>query len=170
MKQATPTALRARRLRGFTFIELMIALVILGVLVALAYPSYLGSIRKGRRAEAFAALSNVLQAQERHRSTRSAFTTLIIEATTATPPGLGLPAVRTPSGYYDIGITLEGLGTTTYVATASAVTGTSQAADGDCSVLAIRVAGGNVRYGAGATIAAIDWSGTNTDPQRCWAR
>jgi type IV pilus assembly protein PilE len=153
--------------RGFTVIELLITVVVLAVLMAVAYPSYQSQIRKTRRAEAFTALSNVQQAQERHRSTRPAFTDLITEATTASPPGLGLPSTRTSSGYYDLGITLVSGGTTTYVVTATAVAGTSQAADGTCSTLAVRVQGGNVRYGAGGT---IDWTSTNTDPQRCWAR
>lgn len=143
----------------------MIALVILGVLMALALPNYQSSMRKSRRSEAFSALTGIQQAQERHRSTNASFTTLITAATTATPPGLGLPATRTPTGYYDLSI--ASADATTYVATATAVAGTSQANDGDCAVLAVRMQGGNIRYGAGAS---IDWSGTNTDPQRCWAR
>lgn len=168
MKQVTPRvscrASRAGR-RGFTTIELLIALVILGVLMAVALPNYQSSMRKSRRAEAFTALTNIQQSQERHRSTNAAFTTLITEATTATPPGLGQPATRTSSGYYDL--TITSADATTYVATATAVTGSSQANDGTCSVLAVRMQGGNIRYGAGAS---IDWTGTNTDPQRCWAR
>ncbi|MBL8287912.1 MAG: prepilin-type N-terminal cleavage/methylation domain-containing protein [Rubrivivax sp.] len=167
MKQVTSGA---RRLaggtlrRGFTTIELMIAVVILAIVLSLAFPSYQGAMRKSRRTEAFTALSTVQQAQERHRSTNTAFTTLLTAATTATPPGLGL-VTRTPTGYYDV--TIGSADATTYVATATAVTGTSQAADGACAVLAVRMDGGNVRYGSGAS---IDWTSTNTDPQRCWAR
>jgi type IV pilus assembly protein PilE len=125
-------------------------------------------MRKTRRAEAFQALSNLQHAQERHRSTRPAYTDLITAAPSATPPGLGFPSARTSSGYYDLAITLVSGGATTYVATATGVAGTSQAADGPCSVLAVRIEGGNVRYGAGTT---IDWTpGNNTDPTRCWAR
>ena len=160
MKQVTAGARR-----GFTTIELLIALVILGVLLAIALPNFQSSIRKGRRSEAFSALSVVQQAQERHRSTNAAFTTLLTAAPTATPPGLGLPATRTPTGYYDLAV--SSANATTYVATATAVSGTSQANDGDCAVLAVRIEGGNIRYGSGTS---IDWTGTNTDPQRCWAR
>lgn len=160
MKQVTAGARR-----GFTTIELLIALVILGVLLAVALPNFQSSIRKGRRSEAFSALSVVQQAQERHRSTNATFTTLLTAAPTATPPGLGLPATRTPTGYYDLAV--SSANATTYVATATAVSGTSQANDGDCAVLAVRMEGGNIRYGSGTS---IDWTGTNTDPQRCWAR
>ena len=40
------------RVRGFTLIELMIAVAIIGILVAVAYPSYQGQVRKANRAAA----------------------------------------------------------------------------------------------------------------------
>lgn len=151
--------------RGFTTIELLIALVILGVLMAVALPSYQSSLRKSRRAEAFNALTSIQQASERHRSVNPTFTSNLTAAPSASIPGLGQPGTRTSSGYYDLAVNV--VNATTYVATATAVTGTSQANDGSCSVLAVRMEGGNVRYGAGSS---IDWSSANTDPQRCWAR
>ena len=41
-----------KRMRGFTLIELMIAIVIIGILAAVAYPGYQNSVRKSRRATA----------------------------------------------------------------------------------------------------------------------
>jgi type IV pilus assembly protein PilE len=52
--------------RGFTLIELMVAVAIVGILAALAIPSYNDSVRKGKRAEGRAALIDLLQQQERH--------------------------------------------------------------------------------------------------------
>ena len=54
-----------RGMRGFTLIELMITVAIVGILASIAYPSYIESVRKGRRAEARAALTELMQQQER---------------------------------------------------------------------------------------------------------
>src|SRR6218665_3655841 len=59
--------------RGFTLVEIMIALILLGILTAIALPAYQSHVAKGRRAEAINALSAVLQAQERWRSNRSSY-------------------------------------------------------------------------------------------------
>lgn len=52
--------------QGFTLIEVMIAVAIVAILAAVAYPSYLDSITKGKRAEGRAALLELLQQQERY--------------------------------------------------------------------------------------------------------
>ena len=52
--------------RGFSLIELMIAVAILGILIAIAVPSYQGQLRKGRRAEAQAFVSQVAQRQQQY--------------------------------------------------------------------------------------------------------
>jgi len=51
---------------GFTLLELMIVVVIVGVLAAIAYPSYQESIAKSRRADARIALIALAGAMERH--------------------------------------------------------------------------------------------------------
>jgi len=41
-----------KRARGFTLIEIMVVVAIVGILAAIAWPSYQNQLRKGRRAEA----------------------------------------------------------------------------------------------------------------------
>lgn len=58
---------------GFTFIELLIAIVIVGILARLAYPSYLESVRKSKRSEGRAALMQVVQQQELYFSRHNSY-------------------------------------------------------------------------------------------------
>lgn len=53
-----------KRNRGFTLIELMITVAIVGILATVAYPLYLDQIRKSKRAEAQATLMNIATRQQ----------------------------------------------------------------------------------------------------------
>lgn len=53
---------------GFTLIEVMIVLVVLGILTAVVYPSYERQMVKTRRAEAQLALFETMQRQEQYRA------------------------------------------------------------------------------------------------------
>ncbi len=55
-----------KRSKGFTLIELMIVVVIVGILAAIAYPSYTEFVRRSNRAEAKTALLENAQFLERN--------------------------------------------------------------------------------------------------------
>jgi type IV pilus assembly protein PilE len=154
---------RATAARGFTLIELMIVVALIGILAALALPSFLDSIRKGRRSDAYAALSAVQQAQERWRSNKGEYTTALTAAPTDDPPGLNLSATSA-KGYYTIAV--DAAGATGYTVTATAVSGTTQASDGNCSRLRVRVDRGNIVYGSAGGGGSFDEAIGN----RCWAQ
>lgn len=49
---------------GFSLIELMIAVALVGIVAAVAFPAYQDSINKSRRSEAVAALTEAAQRLE----------------------------------------------------------------------------------------------------------
>lgn len=56
-----------RSQNGFTLLELMIVVAIIGILVTVAYPAYQNSIQQTRRADAHTALMAIQLAQENFR-------------------------------------------------------------------------------------------------------
>lgn len=72
------------RIKGFSLMELMIAVAIVAILGAIAYPSYQDSVRKSRRADAKAALTELAQLMEQHYSQRFNYSTFTLP-TTKTP-------------------------------------------------------------------------------------
>ncbi len=152
---------RSRVCRGFTLIELMLVIVILGVLLAVAFPSYLDSVRKGRRAEGIAGLTTVQQAQERFRANSPRYGNLSVPADVHTLPNIG---TTTANGRYTLAV--SGNTETGYTVTATAVG--AQASDVVCAVMGVRATGGNLRYGSSS--GAIDWAAADPDAGRCWAK
>lgn len=61
-----------KRQAGFTLIEIMIAVVVIGILTAVALPSYNGYLMRARLTEAFSGLAGVQPRMEQHwANTRS---------------------------------------------------------------------------------------------------
>lgn len=156
-----PNALPAHRRtgHGFTLIEMMIVIVVIGLLAAVAFPSFMESIRKGRRSEAFSALSAVQQAQERWRGNNTSYSTDLTELKVATP---------TASGYYDLTVTAPSTGTLAngYIVVAEGKTGTSQASDSQCRKVGVQLTGGNLTYGGCTGCGTLTFSATHP----CWSR
>ncbi len=143
----------------------MIVIVVVGLLAAVALPTFLDSIRKSRRSEAFTALAAVQQAQERWRGNNAEYADddQLTAAPDGDPPGLGL-ADETPSGYYSVSITSADA--TGYVLVAEGKTGTTQADDAQCRKLAVRMQGGNLQYAGCGNCTDFAFAATHA----CWAR
>ena len=152
--------------RGFTLIELMIVVAIIAIIAAVALPSYFGSIRKSRRADAINLMQQVAQAQERWRGGNAAFhndfgTTLLNVRSTAAS---GVTSLSEP--YYTISVPAGLANTTNY--TVRAVATGSQASDTKCAVMELRMVNGVLSYLANTAVGTL--SVATPDPNRCWSR
>lgn len=69
----------AKRLHnaGFSLVELMVVVVIIGILSMIVYPTYTESVRRGDRASAKAALLEAQQFMERFYAANNAYATLV---------------------------------------------------------------------------------------------
>ena len=159
MHSPTPTP-RLQGPHGFTLIELLITLVVVTIIAGVALPSFMDSIRKSRRSEAFSAISAAQQAQERWRGNNAAYSTALSDLGVTSP---------TSSGYYDIAVTSPATSGTTgnsYIVTATGRSGTSQADDADCKKVGVQVIGGNITYGGCGSCGSLTFSNTHA----CWSR
>ena len=130
--------------RGFTLIELMIVVAVVGILAMVAYPSYQDHVRKSRRASAQAAMLE-MAAKEHQRllDVRS-------YSAASTPAALGVAAQSDLSTYYGIAAAVDNTATPpTFTITATPTS--AQSAD-KCGTLAVNQADQRTATYGGASV------------------
>jgi len=105
---------------GFTMIELLIAVAIIGIISAVAFPSYSEYVRKTRRSDGHLALLNQIQSMERCKSTAFTYT------------GCALSSTTSNENYYDLT-----LASTASTFTVTATAKGAQTSDTGCTVLTL---------------------------------
>jgi type IV pilus assembly protein PilE len=111
---------------GFTLIELMMVIAIVGILAAIGYPSYLNSTIKSNRAAAQSYLMDLAQAQQQFFNDSRTY------AADETALGISIPA--RVGKQYAIGFTLVGGPPPTFTISATPKAGSRQVGDGVLSI------------------------------------
>lgn len=104
---------------GFTLVELLVTVAILGILAAIAFPSYSAYVQKSKRSDALAAVSQAAANQEKYFAMNGKY---IAKA----EPFSGTTSIDSPEGYYTVTVEVNSSGTS-FKAIAKA--GTAQASD-----------------------------------------
>ena len=98
---------------GFTLIELLVVIIIIGILSAIALPSFLSQANKAKQSEAKTYIGSINKSQQAFYTEKSRFTTDINET------GVG---VKTKTVNYEYKVTANNGGTTANVWTGSFLT------------------------------------------------
>ncbi|HWG76943.1 MAG TPA: type IV pilin protein [Steroidobacteraceae bacterium] len=136
--------------RGFSLVELMVTVAIVGILASIAYPSYRAYVLKSNRADAMRTLTEDAQILQRCYSQLYTF----VGCTPIPPASPGFST--SPNGFYDLSSAIVVGPPQTFVLTATAVG--AQAEDTSCATFSVNQAGQQL---------AQDSSNNDTSA-KCW--
>ena len=137
---------------GFTLIEMLVAIALVGLLAAVAYPSYANVVQRARRADALSTLFVIQAAQERHRAANRHYSSDL--------SSLGV-AASSAARHYQLRVAASGA--RSFEATAEAVG--AQAGDETCRYLRLRVEGANEHFESGRDDQLANGQAANRE---CW--
>ena len=163
--------MRTLGVNGFTLMELMITVVIVGILAAIAYPSYTNYVTQARRSDATINLTRIAALQEKFFTQCGVYANNLIETPVACGPNPPNPPRALITGLAAGGVTRDGYYTLTFVVVANdggytlraTPAGTQATADaGKCGTLDIAATGAKDATGSD--------SPPNTNGGKCWKK
>ncbi len=114
-----------QRATGFTLIELMVTVAVVGILAAIAYPSYINYLIRASRAAAQSFMLDVTNKEEQYLLDSRTYLPVNNNASFSS---LGLSVPTEVSSFYNLSV--ASATSTTYTVQAVPIAGTRQASDG----------------------------------------
>lgn len=145
--------MKKRLHRGFTLIELLIVVVVMGVLAAIALPSYKSYVLRAKRAAARTAIQNMAQMQERYFTQNNTYYA-IASGSTVTGGWVNYVGDTYATRYYDLTVTSIAGSTTVAAGFTIAAAPANGWTDTQCGTLSLTSAGLQ----------------SPTSPTECWQR
>jgi type IV pilus assembly protein PilE len=144
-----------QRQQGVTLIELVVVMIIVGILTAIAIPSYRNYVMRSQRSDAKDALLALATQQEKHYLQCNIYGTTIAAATNCAANQVqGTAASK--NGWYALAIV--GGNATTFTVRATAINGQNQWQDTECRDFTVTQAG----------VRTARDSGTADNTAECW--
>ena len=122
---------RARDEKGFTLIELLVVILIIGILAAIAIPSFINQRSKGQDAQAKAAAKTAAEAEETYFTDNQTYTG-VESALTDIEPTLNEANALNANGNansYDVSVTSKSTDATVYTITRASTGVTTRTCD-----------------------------------------
>ncbi len=147
--------------RGFTLVEVLVVVTILGVLIAYAVPNYLEQAQRGRRADGKAFIMDISSRLERFYTQYSTYTNVVVGpgGCTGLSCGLNYSVNESSEGLYSAAIALLPAGCSPALGPACTrytITITPFGDDSKCTTLTLDNTG------------VEGYTGSATDAQYCW--
>ena len=141
----------AKGCSGFTLIELMVGVALVGVLSSLALPTFEGPLQRARRADVLVSMMQIQAAQERFRGNATSYGSLAEIGIAGTSPGghYTLRADAASADGYDVDATATG----------------AQARDTACRHMKLSAVGMNLVYASGSDASVANPAAAN---RKCW--